>query len=312
MCHVAAEMERQGFDLPLLIGGATTSRVHTAVKIHPNYRRGQTVYVTDASRAVGVAQALMWRDKPRDICRRDARTNMPASPPRMRAAQEDKQRLSLDGCARQRAQARLGELRAAGAELPRHAGCSTTIRSPSWSTTSTGRRSSRPGSWPANSRRSSTTRRSARRRARCSTMRRRCSTRSSTKRWFKRRGRASASGRRIPMGDDIVVFADEARGKPIATLHTLRQQLVAARRPRQRGARRFRRAARRIADYIGAFVVTAGHRRGRGRRPLQARQRRLFVDHGQGAGRPPGRSFRRAAAPARAQGVLGLRGRRDA
>ena len=62
MCHVAAEMERQDFELPLLIGGATTSRVHTAVKIDPNYRRGQTVYVTDASRAVGVAQALMSRD----------------------------------------------------------------------------------------------------------------------------------------------------------------------------------------------------------------------------------------------------------
>src|SRR5207302_3947905 len=59
MCHVAAEMERQGFDVPLLIGGATTSRVHTAVKIHPNYRRGQTVYVTDASRAVGVVSQLM-------------------------------------------------------------------------------------------------------------------------------------------------------------------------------------------------------------------------------------------------------------
>src|SRR6185437_300459 len=59
MCHVAAEMERQGFELPLMIGGATTSRVHTAVKIHPNYQRGQAVYVNDASRAVGVAQALM-------------------------------------------------------------------------------------------------------------------------------------------------------------------------------------------------------------------------------------------------------------
>ena len=54
MCFVAAEMEREGFDLPLLIGGATTSRVHTAVKIHPNYARGQAVYVNDASRAVGV------------------------------------------------------------------------------------------------------------------------------------------------------------------------------------------------------------------------------------------------------------------
>src|SRR5438445_411665 len=63
MCHVAAEMERQGFDLPLLIGGATTSRVHTAVKIHPNYRRGQAVYVTDASRAVAVTSALISREQ---------------------------------------------------------------------------------------------------------------------------------------------------------------------------------------------------------------------------------------------------------
>ncbi len=62
MCFVAAEMEREGFDLPLLIGGATTSRVHTAVKIHPNYSRGQTVYVTDASRAVGTVQALLSPD----------------------------------------------------------------------------------------------------------------------------------------------------------------------------------------------------------------------------------------------------------
>jgi 5-methyltetrahydrofolate--homocysteine methyltransferase len=62
MCHVAAEMEREGFDIPLLIGGATTSRVHTAVKIHPNYTRGQTVYVTDASRAVGVVATLISKE----------------------------------------------------------------------------------------------------------------------------------------------------------------------------------------------------------------------------------------------------------
>ncbi|TYR31124.1 methionine synthase [Mesorhizobium microcysteis] len=59
MAHVAAEMEREGFDIPLLIGGATTSRVHTAVKIHPRYERGQAVYVTDASRAVGVVSSLL-------------------------------------------------------------------------------------------------------------------------------------------------------------------------------------------------------------------------------------------------------------
>ncbi len=58
MRHLAAEMKRQGFEIPLLIGGATTSRAHTAVKIAPNYDHG-VVYVTDASRAVGVAGALV-------------------------------------------------------------------------------------------------------------------------------------------------------------------------------------------------------------------------------------------------------------
>jgi len=59
MAHVAKEMERQGFGIPLLIGGATTSRVHTAVKIEPNYKSGPTVYVVDASRAVGVCSNLL-------------------------------------------------------------------------------------------------------------------------------------------------------------------------------------------------------------------------------------------------------------
>jgi 5-methyltetrahydrofolate--homocysteine methyltransferase len=58
MVHVAKEMERLGFTMPLLIGGATTSRAHTAVKIEPNYS-GSVVYVTDASRAVGVAGSLL-------------------------------------------------------------------------------------------------------------------------------------------------------------------------------------------------------------------------------------------------------------
>src|SRR5277367_4875100 len=59
MRYVAAEFERQGFDVPLLIGGATTSRTHTVVKIEPAYSRGSTTYVTDASRAVGVVSGLM-------------------------------------------------------------------------------------------------------------------------------------------------------------------------------------------------------------------------------------------------------------
>jgi 5-methyltetrahydrofolate--homocysteine methyltransferase len=58
MSFVAGELEREGFQLPLLIGGATTSRVHTAVKIEPRYH-GPTVHVLDASRAVGVASNLL-------------------------------------------------------------------------------------------------------------------------------------------------------------------------------------------------------------------------------------------------------------
>ena len=58
MVHVAKEMTRQGFELPLLIGGATTSKAHTAVKIAPSYRHA-TVHVLDASRAVGVVGSLI-------------------------------------------------------------------------------------------------------------------------------------------------------------------------------------------------------------------------------------------------------------
>jgi len=58
MVHVASEMKRQEFELPLLIGGATTSPAHTAVKIEPQYE-GPVIYVKDASRSVGVAQALI-------------------------------------------------------------------------------------------------------------------------------------------------------------------------------------------------------------------------------------------------------------
>ncbi|MGE5467177.1 MAG: vitamin B12 dependent-methionine synthase activation domain-containing protein, partial [Ignavibacteria bacterium] len=62
MSHIAAEMQRQGFDMPLLIGGATTSRAHTAIKIAPNYAQ-PVVYVPDASRAVGVVTKLLSADQ---------------------------------------------------------------------------------------------------------------------------------------------------------------------------------------------------------------------------------------------------------
>lgn len=62
MVHVAKEMERQGFKIPLMIGGATTSKTHTAVKIEPQYKSGQVVHVLDASRSVAVASSLLSKE----------------------------------------------------------------------------------------------------------------------------------------------------------------------------------------------------------------------------------------------------------
>jgi cobalamin-dependent methionine synthase I len=76
----------RGLRLPLLIGGATTSRVHTAVKIHPQYERGQAVYVTDASRAVGVVSSLLSPTRRGPTSRRaggsTARSGTPMPAPR--------------------------------------------------------------------------------------------------------------------------------------------------------------------------------------------------------------------------------------
>jgi 5-methyltetrahydrofolate--homocysteine methyltransferase len=99
MSFVAGELEREGFRVPLLIGGATTSRVHTAVKIEPRYR-GPTVHVLDASRAVGVASSLM-SDTQHDAFVREVREEYA----RMR-----QERAGADGSGRERPT--LGEARA--------------------------------------------------------------------------------------------------------------------------------------------------------------------------------------------------------
>ncbi|MGE6792890.1 methionine synthase [Pseudomonas guineae] len=70
MVHVAREMQRQGITLPLMIGGATTSKAHTAVKIEPKYQNDAVIYVTDASRAVGVATQLLSKELKADFVER--------------------------------------------------------------------------------------------------------------------------------------------------------------------------------------------------------------------------------------------------
>ena len=88
MVHVASEMQRLDMDLPLLIGGATTSPAHTAVKIEPRYE-GPVIYVKDASRSVGVAQALVETDTRKEIVAKTRKDNE-----RRRAQHANKKRLA--------------------------------------------------------------------------------------------------------------------------------------------------------------------------------------------------------------------------
>jgi 5-methyltetrahydrofolate--homocysteine methyltransferase len=257
MCLVAAEMERQGFDLPLLIGGATTSRVHTAVKIHPNYRRGQVVYVTDASRAVGVAANLMSRDArtPYLADIRQEYVRIAAAHARGQAA---KQRLSLEG-----ARANALKLNWSGDYLPPQPSFIGSrvlddypveeLRdyidwSPFFATWEL------VGKFPAilDDAKYGPAARSLFNDAQAMLGR------IASERWLS----ASALFGFWPAnsdGDDILVYGDESRTRPLAVLHTLRQQLA-----RREGRANIALAdfvaprASGLADYVGAFMVTAG------------------------------------------------------
>ena len=257
MCHVAAEMERQGFDVPLLIGGATTSRVHTAVKIHPNYRRGQAVYVNDASRAVGVVSALLSREA-RHAPSPMFAPNMRGSRRRMRAAKRTSSgcrlptraptRSSSTGPAVTRRRRRSFSARA-NSPTSRLPSSSTTIDwSPFFATWELN------GKYPAilDDKKVGEAARSLF--ADAQAMLRKMA----DEQWF-RAGAVVGFWPANTDGDDVLVFADEARSKPIATLHTLRQQLA-----RREGRANVALAdfvaprASGLADYIGAFAVTAG------------------------------------------------------
>ena len=257
MCHVAAEMERQGFEVPLLIGGATTSRVHTAVKIHPNYKRGQAIYVNDASRAVGVVSALMARGtRPRYVA--DIRGEYARIAAAHARGEENKQRLSL---AAARANAlRLDWSGAYAPPVPRLLGTRTFVDIPiaelidtidwtpffaTWELI---------GKYPAILNDPTLGEAARSLYADAQEMLQRMIAEG----WFRTRaviGFWPAHGD----GDDILVFDNEARKTPIAALHTLRQQL--ARREGRANVALSDFVAPRasgLADYIGAFAVTAG------------------------------------------------------
>jgi 5-methyltetrahydrofolate--homocysteine methyltransferase len=257
MCHVAAEMERQGFDLPLLIGGATTSRVHTAVKIDPNYRRGQAIYVNDASRAVGVVSALMSSEQRLGYVAelRNDYARLAAAHAR---GEEQKKRLSLAA-----ARANALKLDWSGAYVPprpRFLGprvfADYDVRelipyidwSPFFSTWELA------GKYPAILA-DEAVGPAARAlfddaQAMLETIIR--------EHWF-RPAAAIAFWPAAAQGDDIILYADESRSAPMQALRTLRQQL--ARREGRANvalADFVAPAASGVPDYLGAFVVTAG------------------------------------------------------
>jgi 5-methyltetrahydrofolate--homocysteine methyltransferase len=256
MAFFAGELEREGLDVPLLIGGATTSRVHTAVKIDPNYRRGPVVHVNDASRAVGVASALMSPEKRAGYAGEVRAEYAKISAAHFRA-QADKKRLKL-------AAARANAVPVDFAKVPPKKPAFLGVKSfddydlaelveyidwtPFFQTWELA------GRFPAILKDDKVGEAA---RALYDDARKMLDLIVREK-WFK----ASAVIGFWPVnaeGDDIAVYADEARTKRIATLHTLRQQL-------EKREGRFNAAlsdfiapaSSGVPDYIGGFVVTAG------------------------------------------------------
>jgi 5-methyltetrahydrofolate--homocysteine methyltransferase len=256
MSHLAGELERQGMKVPLLIGGATTSRVHTAVKIDPNYRGGPVVHVNDASRAVGVVSSLLSPDR-REAYAAEVRADYAKISAAHFRAQADKKRLKL-------ADARANAVAIDFAKTPPKKPAFLGIKSfrdydlaelaeyidwtpffQTWELT---------GRFPAilDDAKVGEVARSLYDDAR------KMLDLIVKENWFK----AQATIGFWPAnaeGDDIVVYADDTRQAKVATFHTLRQQL-------EKREGRFNAALSDfvapvnsgVPDYIGAFVVTAG------------------------------------------------------
>src|SRR5467141_3411157 len=256
MSFLAGEMERQGMKVPLLIGGATTSRVHTAVKIDPNYKGGPVVHVNDASRAVGVASSLLSPER-REAYAADIRAEYAKISAAHFRAQADKKRLKLTNA---RANAVPVDFVKALPKKPTFLGTRSFDNydlaelvgyidwTPFFQTWELA------GRYPAilDDPKVGEVARSLYDDAR------KMHDLIVKENWFK----AQATIGFWPAnaeGDDIALYADESRTTKIATLHTLRQQL-------EKREGRFNAAlsdfiapaSSGVPDYIGGFVVTAG------------------------------------------------------
>ncbi|MBW8282195.1 MAG: cobalamin-dependent protein, partial [Rhizobium sp.] len=256
MVHVAAEMERQGFSVPLLIGGATTSRVHTAVKVAPQYKAGQAVYVTDASRAVGVVSSLLSPEG-RQAYADGVRSDYAKVAEAHARAEAEKQRLPLARARENAAKLDWSTYRPVKpgfsgtkvfddydlAELARYIDWTPFFQT--WEL---------KGRYPAILEDEKQGEAARQLFADAQAM----LAKIIDEKWFRPRaviGFWPANA----VGDDIRLFADESRSEEVATFFTLRQQLSKRDgRPNVALSDFVAPADSGVQDYVGGFVVTAG------------------------------------------------------
>ena len=256
MVFVASEMERQGFDVPLLIGGATTSQVHTAVKISPNYQRNQAIYVTDASRAVGVVSNLLGdnratyvegiRETYRSVARAHARGR--AQKARVGLAEARKNKFKIDWTRYQPPRPAFVGARAFTkydlAKLVPYIDWTPFFSA--WEI---------KGTYPGVLTDSRYGKAASALYADAEAMLRQIVAEG----WLAANGVIGLWPANSIDDDDIAVYADETRGKPIATFHTLRQQIARDKERANTALADFvAPKASGAPDYIGGFAVTAG------------------------------------------------------
>ena len=256
MVFVGQEMERRGFDIPLLIGGATTSRTHTAVKIEPGYRRGSTTYVQDASRAVSVVSGLLSPTE-RDRNQAATRDEYVRIREQFARGQEVKARASL-------AQARSAKyvIDWKGYQPPKPSFIGSRAFGPydlgdlaahidwtpffsSWELV---------GRFPAILEDDVVGKAATDLYADARVM----LDRIIAEKWFTARGVAGFWPANAD-GEDIVLYTDDARNEELARLHTLRQQMAKSEGKSNLAMADFVSPIGGAPDYIGAFAVTAGH-----------------------------------------------------
>jgi 5-methyltetrahydrofolate--homocysteine methyltransferase len=257
MVFVAGEMERRGFSVPLLIGGATTSRTHTAVRIEPAYRRGPTVYVLDASRAVGVVSnllsptegpKLMAQTRADYVKVRESYARGPVKP-RASIAEARTNAFQVDWSGHQPvrpsflgtrtfADFDLGELAEHIDWTPFFSSWELTGRFPQILEDEIVGEAARSLYADA----------------------REMLARIVAERWFKASGVVGFWPANA-VGDDIVLYTDETRSAELARLHTIRQQMAKGEGKANAALSDFI-APVGTPDWIGGFAVTAGHGEG--------------------------------------------------